>query len=107
MEDRGQAGRKASHARRGAGLAQDDHAEPDLFLLCRGLYGMQFWLPQIVKAFGLTNAQTGFVTAIPYLFGTVAMILWARHSLRLPRAAAYMCPSMGAIRPTASIRNAG
>src|SRR5215217_1060464 len=44
------------------------------------LYGMQFWLPQIVNAFGLTNAQTGFVTAIPYLFGTIAMILWARHS---------------------------
>src|SRR4030081_2545085 len=44
------------------------------------LYGMQFWLPQIVKAFGLTNAQTGFVTAIPFLFGAVAMILWARHS---------------------------
>jgi D-galactonate transporter len=44
------------------------------------LYGMQFWLPQIVKAFGLSNVQTGFVTAIPYLFGTVAMILWARHS---------------------------
>src|ERR1700716_1063591 len=44
------------------------------------LYGMQFWLPQIVKAFGFSNAQTGFVTAEPYLFGTVAMILWARHS---------------------------
>ncbi|MBR0787462.1 MFS transporter [Bradyrhizobium manausense] len=44
------------------------------------LYGMQFWLPQIVKAFGLTNAQTGFVTAVPYVFGTIAMILWARHS---------------------------
>jgi MFS transporter, ACS family, tartrate transporter len=44
------------------------------------VYGMQFWLPQIVKAFGLTNAQTGFVTAIPYFFGTIAMILWARHS---------------------------
>jgi D-galactonate transporter len=44
------------------------------------LYGMQFWLPQIVKAFGLTNAQTGFVTAIPYAFGTIAMIFWARHS---------------------------
>ena len=44
------------------------------------LYGMQFWLPQIVKAFGLSNAQTGFVTAIPYLFGTIAMIFWARHS---------------------------
>ena len=41
---------------------------------------MQFWLPTIVKAFGFSNAQTGFVTAVPYLFGTVAMILWARHS---------------------------
>jgi ACS family tartrate transporter-like MFS transporter len=46
------------------------------------LYGMQFWLPQIVKAFGFTNVQTGFVTAIPYLFGSIAMILWARHSDR-------------------------
>src|SRR6202041_2505307 len=44
------------------------------------LYGMQFWLPQIVKAFGFSNAQTGFVTAVPYVFGTIAMILWARHS---------------------------
>ena len=44
------------------------------------LYGMQFWLPQIVKAFGFSNAQTGFVTAVPYLFGTITMILWARHS---------------------------
>jgi D-galactonate transporter len=44
------------------------------------LYGMGFWLPQIVKAFGFSNAQTGFVTAVPYLFGTIAMVLWARHS---------------------------
>jgi len=35
------------------------------------LYGMQFWLPQIVKAFGFSNAQTGFVTAVPICFGTV------------------------------------
>jgi ACS family tartrate transporter-like MFS transporter len=44
------------------------------------LYGMQFWLPQIVKAFGFSNVETGFVTAIPYLFGSVAMVFWARHS---------------------------
>jgi D-galactonate transporter len=44
------------------------------------LYGMQFWLPQIVKAFGFSNVQTGFVLAVPYLIGTIAMILWARHS---------------------------
>ncbi len=41
---------------------------------------MQFWLPTIIKAFGFTNAQTGFVLAVPYLFGTIAMMLWARHS---------------------------
>lgn len=46
------------------------------------LYGMQFWLPQIVKAFGFSNVETGFVTAIPYLFASVAMVLWARHSDR-------------------------
>jgi len=44
------------------------------------LYGMQFWLPQIVKAFGFSNAQTGFVIAVPYLFGSIAMVLWAGHS---------------------------
>jgi len=29
---------------------------------------------------GQTLALRGFVTAIPYLFGSVAMVLWARHS---------------------------
>ena len=45
-------------------------------------YGLTLWLPQIVKNFGLSNAQTGFVAALPYLFGTVAMIAWGRHSDR-------------------------
>src|SRR3982074_3241987 len=44
------------------------------------LFGMRCSSAPVVKAFGLTNAQTGFVTAIPYLFGTIAMIFWARHS---------------------------
>ncbi len=43
-------------------------------------YGMSFWIPQIVKGFGLTNLETGFVTAIPYLVGAVAMVLWGLHS---------------------------
>ena len=70
----------ASVAGAGAGVAQGAGAEPVYFGFVAALYGMQFWLPQIVKAFGFSNAQTGFVTAVPYLFGTVAMILWARHS---------------------------
>lgn len=46
-------------------------------------YGLAFFLPQIVKAFGLTNLQTGFVSAIPFLVGTLAMIWWGRRSDRL------------------------
>jgi MFS family permease len=43
-------------------------------------YGLALWLPQIVKSFGLTNVQTGFVSAIPFLCGAIAMVWWARHS---------------------------
>src|SRR4051794_840118 len=43
-------------------------------------YGLSFFLPQIVKAFGLTNVQAGFVTALPYAVGALAMIVWGRHS---------------------------
>lgn len=43
-------------------------------------YGLALWLPQIVKSFGLTNAQTGVVSAIPFLCGAIAMVYWARHS---------------------------
>lgn len=43
-------------------------------------YGLALWLPQIVKSFGLSNAQTGFVAAIPFLCGAIAMVYWAKHS---------------------------
>lgn len=43
-------------------------------------YGLSFFLPQIVKAFGVTNVQAGFITALPYLVGAVGMVLWSRHS---------------------------
>jgi ACS family tartrate transporter-like MFS transporter len=45
-----------------------------------GNYGLSFWLPQIVKAFGLTNFQTGLVTALPYACGAIGMLLWSAHS---------------------------
>jgi D-galactonate transporter len=46
-------------------------------------YGFSFFLPTIVKGFGLSNLQTGFVTAIPYLVGTIALVLWTRRSDRV------------------------
>ena len=44
------------------------------------LYGLGLWLPQIVKAMGFSNLETGFVVALPYVASTIAMILWARSS---------------------------
>jgi sugar phosphate permease len=42
--------------------------------------GITFFLPQIVKGFGLNNLQTGFVVAIPNLLALVGMIWWGRRS---------------------------
>jgi MFS family permease len=46
------------------------------------LNSITFFLPQILKGFGLSNMQTGLVAAIPSLFALAAMIVWARHSDR-------------------------
>jgi MFS transporter, ACS family, tartrate transporter len=43
-------------------------------------YGLSFFLPQIVKAFGMSNLQTGFVAAIPYAVGVVGIVWWGKHS---------------------------
>ena len=43
-------------------------------------YGLSFFLPQIVKAFGVTNVEAGFITALPYIVGGIGMIFWGRHS---------------------------
>jgi MFS transporter, ACS family, tartrate transporter len=44
-------------------------------------YGLSFFLPQIVKAFGgLSNFEIGVITALPYAIGAIGMILWGRHS---------------------------
>ncbi len=56
------------------------------FSVVAGLYGVGFWLPQIVKAFGLSNFATGWVVAIPYLVSTVVMVWYGRRSdLRMER----------------------
>jgi MFS family permease len=62
-----------------------------LFGLLCGLYGLIYWLPQIVKGaatdIGLDkttgvsiNALTGYLVAVPFAFATIASIWWTRHS---------------------------
>lgn len=43
-------------------------------------YGLSFFLPQIVKTFGLNTFLTTVVSAIPYLVGVIAMVWWGRRS---------------------------
>lgn len=50
------------------------------FGLVTGMYGLSFWMPQILKSFGLTNTEAGFLTAVPFLGASIFMILWGRHS---------------------------
>jgi D-galactonate transporter len=45
-------------------------------------YGLSFFLPQIVKAFGVSNVQAGLIAALPYVVGLVGIVFWPRRSDR-------------------------
>jgi len=45
-----------------------------------GLYGVSFWLPTIVKGFGVSTSLNGWITAIPYTVGFFGMIWWGMRS---------------------------
>jgi MFS transporter, ACS family, tartrate transporter len=42
-----------------------------------GSYGVGFFLPQILKESHLSNLTVSYLTAIPYFFASVAMLVWA------------------------------
>jgi ACS family tartrate transporter-like MFS transporter len=83
------------------------------FFLVSGNFGVVFWMPQIIKAFGgLSNMQIGWLTALPYLLAVVAMVWWGRRSdskreRRLHLAAAAVTGAVGlaasALAPTPTL----
>jgi MFS family permease len=53
------------------------------FGLAMGIYGISFWLPQIIKeTITVDPVRIGLISAIPWLAGGVAMIWNGRHSDR-------------------------
>ena len=52
------------------------------FCLNAASYGVAFFLPTIIKAFGVSDAQTGLLAALPFIFGGIGMVLLGRHSDR-------------------------
>lgn len=63
---------------------------PTVWLMCAvmfccqtGSYGLNLWIPQIVKEFsGYSNLAVGFVTAIPYIGAAIAMVWVGKSSDR-------------------------
>ena len=44
--------------------------------------GLVLFLPQILKSIGFTNTQAGLLTSVPYVFGTIAMVVCGHISDR-------------------------
>src|ERR1700738_4488372 len=44
-----------------------------------GSYGIGIWLPLILKEYHLSTWAIGWIAAIPYVFASAGMILWARY----------------------------
>jgi ACS family tartrate transporter-like MFS transporter len=62
--------------------------------------GLVIFLPQMIKQLGLSNMMVGFATALPYVVGTIGMIVWGyvtdrMHERRWNLFFACMCASVG------------
>lgn len=47
------------------------------------IYGLGLWLPTLIKQFGGSDLVTGFVSAVPYIFGIIGLLIIPRSSDRL------------------------
>jgi len=61
------------------------------FCLNAASYGVAFFLPTIVKGFGVSNFQAGLLAALPFVFGAVGMILLGRNSDRTLKRREHVC----------------
>jgi hypothetical protein len=47
-----------------------------------GAYGLSYWLPTIVKSFGVSNTINGLINIVPWLLVAVALWLVPRHAAK-------------------------
>lgn len=78
---------RATRAQHGHGRLADAFTNPRVlvlslvyFLIILGLYGLGFWMPQIIKRMGFSNTGVGLMIVIPYGIAAVSQVLWCRHS---------------------------
>ena len=76
---------------------------PD-FSIVIALYGMGLWLPQMIKAMGYSNLQTGFISAMPYLLAMGAMVALGYSSDKTGERAGHV--AFGAVAGAAGLLGA-
>lgn len=76
---------------------------PD-FSIVIALYGLNLWQPQMVKALGYSNLETGFIVALPYLLAMGAMVLLGISSDRSGERAGHV--AFGAVAGAAGMLGA-
>jgi len=64
------------------------------FCLNAASYGVAFFLPTIIKNFGVTNFQTGVLSAVHFVFGAFGMVLLGRNSDRTLKRREHVCFAM-------------
>ncbi len=67
-------------------------------------YGVSFFIPQLFKGFGLTNTQTGWLTAVPFAVGAITMVVWGLHSDRTGERKAHTAIALVAASGSAAPR---
>jgi MFS family permease len=81
---------EAEDAHKAEHKLSDAFRNPKVYVLCAiyftlmiGLYGIAFWLPTIIKAFGVKGyLEVGLISAIPYTVAVIGMMIVSRHSDR-------------------------
>jgi MFS transporter, ACS family, tartrate transporter len=77
---------EAEHTRMGLWQALVDFRVLALSVVYFGIgtatYGYVYFLPQIIKGWGLSNLATGFVASLPDIVGTIGMLVWGFYSDR-------------------------
>jgi ACS family tartrate transporter-like MFS transporter len=53
-------------------------------LMTIGLYGLGFWMPQIIRSLNpsFSNVEIGLVMIVPFIAALIAMLAWSAHSDR-------------------------
>ncbi|WP_407668562.1 MFS transporter [Paraburkholderia dilworthii] len=59
-----------------------------------GSIGVGLWMPQIIKQLGVEHSVVGWLTAVPYVFGAIVMLLWAKIAGRSANRIPYVAGAL-------------